>query len=264
MGVHRRRPAETVTLTEGQSESLQRQEFGVGLNALRHERGPQVDSEDGQSARQSRPCRVGIDSAGERDLELDHVGNQAEDVAQAGEAGPGVVLGNADSVTAETAQRAQESGVALDGDVFGELQDDAPCRDRCQQCVQAGIEDGPRETLIDRNSCVGTSSSRSKAARTAASSRSMPTPRSAAAAKTAAGPSGWSGNRANNVGTGGLALDGRRLPTPRVLAWSDPDVHVTVGCRGHHAGVCADSGEVAPQRGQLHVAPTLNLGDVGL
>jgi len=73
-----------------------------------------------------------FDPAGEAEVQLDDLGRQTKDVAQAGEPRSDVVDGDSGAEGAELTESFDERGVVLDGLVLGEL-DDQPLGKRCSE-----------------------------------------------------------------------------------------------------------------------------------
>jgi hypothetical protein len=77
-------PTQVIALPEGTAEASQSPEFAFGLDPFGDYGGIVcIESESQKSGAESPPCWITIDAADEANVELDDVGMQIEDVAEA-------------------------------------------------------------------------------------------------------------------------------------------------------------------------------------
>ena len=100
-------------------------QLGVGLQALGDDLRAGLVGEVDERGGQRPADGVGVDAAGEVAVELDDLGRQLEDVGERGEAGAGVVDRQARAGAAQAAERGAQALVVLDGEVLGQLDDEA-------------------------------------------------------------------------------------------------------------------------------------------
>ena len=91
------------------AESAQGVELRCGLDALGDDQRAGLGREADEGGDERSLDRVGVDVAGEPDVELDEVGRQLEDVAEAGEARTGVVDREAGAAFAELVDRSRSA-----------------------------------------------------------------------------------------------------------------------------------------------------------
>jgi hypothetical protein len=84
-------------LTVWNAERLEGAELGGGFDSFGDDGCADLAGEGDEGRGERSAHRVGVDAAGDGDVEFDDVGLQAEDVSEAGEAGAGVVDGQADA-----------------------------------------------------------------------------------------------------------------------------------------------------------------------
>src|SRR5664280_1686688 len=84
-------PTEEIPLDELDAQSTKRLRFGLGLHALGDQHGSGEGGEVAEPGGERLACRIPVDAPDDADVQLHDVGLQLEDVAEAGEAGTGVV-----------------------------------------------------------------------------------------------------------------------------------------------------------------------------
>ena len=95
------------------------------LDALGHDAGADLGREGDEGGGEGTAFGVPVDAAGQRDVELDDVGVQADDVAKAGKPGAGIVDGQLDAALAQGSHGRVQRVVVLDGGVLGHLDHDS-------------------------------------------------------------------------------------------------------------------------------------------
>jgi hypothetical protein len=116
-----------VALPVFDSERVEGVEFGLRFDAFREEDSADFVAEGHERGDERASYRVDVDAAGEAEVEFDDVGSQVEDVAQAREAGAGIVDGAADAGRAVTVERLVECSVVVDVGVFGDFDNASGC-----------------------------------------------------------------------------------------------------------------------------------------
>ena len=107
------------------TETLQGAQLALGLNPFGHDGGVVgVEPEGEHGGAEGPPRRVGVDAPGERNVELDDVGPEIENVAEARESRSGIVDGESEAVRSHFRDGLTEEVVIVDAGVFCQLQHD--------------------------------------------------------------------------------------------------------------------------------------------
>ena len=135
------RPGEGEPLGPVDPDAAQRQYLPLGLDALCHDRCPDLAREDHQGGREGSSRRVGVDCLGDRAIHLDDVGTQAQHVAEGGVARAGVVDRQTDAAFPEDTYELLRLGVIGDPGVLCHLHHDPGARDprSDQEVGDAGV-----------------------------------------------------------------------------------------------------------------------------
>ena len=120
-----RRAPEKISLDALHTERLDGHQLARRLDALGNDPGAGLGREAGQGADERMADGVVLQPADQTAVELDDVGAEGEHVAQAGEAGAGVVDRDAQAIRPQRREDTEQRGVVDDLRVLGELDDDA-------------------------------------------------------------------------------------------------------------------------------------------
>ena len=118
-------PAQSEPLGPGDARPLQGRQLSCRLHALGDDDGADLPGEDHQGCGQGLAGRVLVDVLGDRLVQLDDVGAQAQHVAEGRVPGPGVVDRQLHPFTAQGVEGAAGPAVVGDAGVLGEFQDEA-------------------------------------------------------------------------------------------------------------------------------------------
>ncbi len=113
-------------MAKSTAEATQRVELTLGLDPFGDDGGTECIETEGKHGRPQGPTgRVVVDAPREPDVELDDVGAEIEDVAEARKSGAGVVDGESHPVGSQLAGSLSEPLVVVDALMLGQLEHNA-------------------------------------------------------------------------------------------------------------------------------------------
>jgi len=166
----RRRPGQEVALDEVDVGIAQNVELPSGLDPLGDHARAHLPGKGHHRSHQGPAVGILVDTPDEFAVELQVVGRELHDVAEARVAGTGIIHGETEPATEPSGQTATEVVVVLDRLLLGQLQDE-PVGKVIAQSQESRVGDGRRAGIDEERRASGGAPNRATARTQAGSSR---------------------------------------------------------------------------------------------